>query len=404
MDIKKSEFFWNTIASAIMSLLSALLLMFCTRINGTEIAGMFSIAFATSVILNGIGDYGIRIYQVTDTNRKYKFGEYLALRIIVVIAMVIIGCIFVLINGYELEKLLICLTLILFRVIDNLSETYQGELQLRGRLDLGAKSVVLRNILAIITFLIVDLITKNVLISTIFMFLANAIIFVLYDLNIIKKYSKEKPIFNSSILKKLIKECFPVCISTLLSLYVTNAVKYAIDVHGNYNMQTYYNIIYLPTFTINLASLFIIKPMLKVFGDYWNNKKIKELSKTIIILTALIIAVTIVVEIISMTIAIPILNLLYNVQLQEYKIDLLILVLSGGFYAISILMWYVCTAIRKQKSTTLIYLITSVIAIILTNIFVSSYGMRGATISNVLITVILAILLSAIYIKEIYKK
>ena len=78
MDIKKSEFFWNTIASAIMSLLSALLLMFCTRINGTEIAGMFSIAFATSVILNGIGDYGIRIYQVTDTNRKYKFGEYLA--------------------------------------------------------------------------------------------------------------------------------------------------------------------------------------------------------------------------------------------------------------------------------------------------------------------------------------
>ena len=58
---------------------------------------------------------------------------------------------------------------------------------------------------------------------------------------------------------------------------------------------------------------------------------------------------------------------------------------------------------KKTKSTTLIYLITSVIAIILTNIFVSSYGMRGATISNVLITVILAILLSAIYIKEIYK-
>ena len=194
-----------------------------------------------------------------------------------------------------------------------------------------------------------------------------------------------------------------MCLSTLLSLYITNAVKYAIDAHGNYNMQTYYNIIYLPTFTINLASLFIIKPMLKVFGDYWNNKKIKELSKTIIILTALIIAVTIIVEIICMTIAIPILNLLYNVQLQEYKIDLLILVLSGGFYAISILMWYVCTAIRKQKSTTIVYLITSIIAIILTNIFVSSYGMRGATISNVLITVILTILLSAIYIKEMYK-
>ena len=81
--------------SLVESILSAVLLMFCTRLNGTEIAGMFSISFATATILNAIGDFGIRIYQVTDTNRKYKFSDYLLSRIVVVTLMVIIGLIFI---------------------------------------------------------------------------------------------------------------------------------------------------------------------------------------------------------------------------------------------------------------------------------------------------------------------
>lgn len=70
--VNKSEIIWNTLGSFVESLLSAVLLMFCTRLNGTEIAGMFSISFATATILNAIGDFGIRIYQVTDTKRDRK--------------------------------------------------------------------------------------------------------------------------------------------------------------------------------------------------------------------------------------------------------------------------------------------------------------------------------------------
>lgn len=402
--VKKSEFIWNSISSVVASMLSAVLLLFCTRINGTVAAGIFSIAFATSVILNAIGDYGIRVYQVTDVNRKYKFGEYLALRIVVVTIMFLIGVIFVFVSGYELEKLIICLLLILFRVIDNLSETYQGEFQIQGRLDIGGKSVVIRNILAMIAFLITDIITKNMIVSTLVLFFTNLGLFVLYDLNKIKKFTSDKIDFNTSSLKILLKECFPICISTLLSLYITNAVKYAIDGIGDYDMQTYYNIIYLPTFTINLASLFIVKPMFKTFGEYWNNGKIKELIKILAILILLIIVVTILIEVVCMFLGIPILNLIYGVDLNSYKIDLLILVLSGCFYSISVLMLYVSTTIRKQKYTTAIYIIVSIIALIISNILVSNMGMRGASISNVIITIVLATLLSVVNIKEIYAK
>ncbi len=391
--VKKSEFVWNSIASLVASMLNAILLLFCTRINGTDIAGMFSIAFATSVILNAIGDYGIRIYQVTDSKRNYKFGEYIALRIVVVSIMLAIGIAFVVISGYDTTKLLITILLVLFRVIDNLSETYQGEFQVHGRLDLGGKSVVIRNGIAMIMFLIADIITKNIVISCTVMFLTNLLIFLLFDIRLIKKFNQDKVIFTKDVIINMLKECFPVFLSTILSLYITNAVKYAIDSVSTYEMQTYYNIIYLPTFTINLASIFIIKPMLKVLGDIWNEKKYKEMQKVIAKISGLILIVTLLVEIVCFAIGTQILSFIYGVELNKYRIDLCLLVLSGGFYALTVLFLYVLTTMRKQTKATIGYVITSIFALILPKMLVQKYNMLGASISNIVINLVLLIIL-----------
>ncbi|MGN1299279.1 MAG: lipopolysaccharide biosynthesis protein [Candidatus Scatovivens sp.] len=396
--VKKSEFIWNSIASFISALLSGIILIICTRLNGVEIAGMFSIAYATATILNSIGDFGIRIYQVTDTERKYKFGEYFALRIVVVSIMLFIGIVFVFASGYETIKLVICILLILFRFIDNLSETFQGEFQLNNRLDLGAKSVILRNILSILVFFIIDKITGNSICSFIGLTLTNLIIFYLFDLRLIRKYTDSKLVFNKDCIKCMLKECFPVFLATILSVYLTNAVKYAIDNYGDYEMQTYYNILYMPAFTINLASMFILKPILKTLGDLWNNRNIKKINKITIGMSGIIMLFTIVVIIVCILIGIQILNFLYGVNLFEYKLDLIILVMSGGFYALSILELYVLTAIRQQRNTVIAYGITSIIALILPNVLVNKFDMIGATISNLIINVILFIILIIMYI------
>lgn len=401
--VKKSEFIWNSIGSLVASMLNAVLLLFCTRINGTDIAGMFSISFATSVILNAIGDYGIRIYQVTDTDRKYKFGEYIALRVVVVAIMVIISVAFTIISGYDTIKLLVTILLVLFRVIDNLSETYQGEFQVHGRLDLGGKSIVIRNGMAMIMFLIADLITKNILISCTVLFLTNMLVFILFDLKLIKNFNKDKIVFTKDIIISMLKECFPVFLSTILSLYITNAVKYAIDNVSTYEMQTYYNIIYLPTFTINLASIFIIKPMLKVLGDIWNQKKYKEMLKIITKVSVLIILVTLFVEIVCFTIGTQILSFIYGVELNQYRLDLCLLVLSGGLYALTVLFLYILTTMREQKKSTIGYIITSIFALFIPQILVEKFNMLGASLSNMCITFLLLILLIIPFVFR-YKK
>ena len=403
--IKKREFIWNTLGSLISSLLSAIILAFCTRLNGIEIAGMFAISYATACVLNSIGDFGIRIFQVTDTNRKYTFSEYLVSRIFAVTLMSIIAIIFVAVTGYRKEKLAICLLLIVFRVIENLSESYQAEFQLNGRLDLGGKTMVYRNLAGLVLLFIVDIITKNIILGLIAMVLANLVIFIFYDLRLIKKFAKTDFNVNVSNVKKILKECLPLAISTLISMYVINAVKYAIDASGDYTMQTYFNIIYMPTFVINLVSIFIIKPFLKPFGDYWNAKEYKKFAKIICIIIGVLALATLCVEIGCYILGIPFLNLLYSVDLSMYKVHLLLLILSGFLYASANVFFNALGTMRHQGLTTIAYVLTAIFALIVPHRIVNMYGMNGSVISCLVIMGMLftfmGVFCIGVYLKQI---
>lgn len=401
--VKKSEIIWNTLGSFVESLLSAVLLMFCTRLNGTEIAGMFSISFATATILNAIGDFGIRIYQVTDTNRKYKFGDYLLARVFVVITMVIIGILFVNISGYTAEKLWICIALIMFKVIDNLSETYQGEFQLRNRLDLGGKSMVIRVSSSLIVFFITDVITKNVIFSCITFVLTNLTLFLLWDVRILSKFQKLEIKYDKNNIKEILLDCLPLAISTGLSLYIINATKYAIDNFGDYTMQTYFNVIYMPTFVINLVSAFVIKPFLKPFGDLWNSKEYLKFIKSISLIILILAGATICIDIACALLGVPVLSFIYGIDLSPYKMEMILLVISGFFYASATVMLYALSTIRKQKLTTIAYIITSVIALIASSICVNKWQMKGAIVSNMITTVTLFVLLVIFFLYELKK-
>lgn len=395
---KKSGFIWNTIGSLIYSFFNAIVLIFCTRLNGTEIAGIFSICYATGCILNSIGDFGIRIFQVTDTNRKYKFEDYLFSRIFSVSFMLIISLLFVFISGYTNEKLFICLILVLIHVIDNFGETFQSEFQLIGRLDISGKSLLYRNILEIGAFAIFDLITKNIYISFIAMLAISIIMILVYDIRLINKDRKIKFKYNKRNIKEILKSCVPLGISTLINMYVINAVKYAIDKYGNNTMQTYFNILYMPTFVINLISILIMKPFLKPFGEYWNSKNYKKFITTIIYILVFLVICTIFIEIAAIFLGIPILSWLYKVDLTPYKLELFLLILSGLFYASSTVIFYALGTIRIQKNSTIAYIISAILALIISNILVEKYEMLGATIASVLIMSILLLILLIFFI------
>ena len=264
--------------------------------------------------------------------------------------------------------------------------------------------MVIRVSSSLIMFFILDLITKNVIIACIALVITNLILFLLWDVRILSKFQKVEIKFNKLHIKEILIECFPLAISTCLSLYIINATKYAIDNFGDYTMQTYFNVIYMPTFVINLVSAFVIKPFLKPFGDLWNRKEYSKFMKSIVYIILILAGATICIDIACALLGVPVLSFIYGIELSLYEIEMILLVISGFFYASATVMLYALSTIRKQKLTTLAYIITSIMALVVSNICVHKWQMRGAVVSNMVTTVTLFILLTVFFVYELKKE
>lgn len=262
---------------------------------------------------------------------------------------------------------------------------------------MAGKALLFRNTLAIIVFGIFDIITKNIYISFSAMLLTNILVIFLYDFRLTKMKKEDLKLRYENV-KIIVKECMPLGISTLVSMYVINAVKYAIDMYGDNTMQTYFNVLYMPTFVINLVSIFIMKPFLKPFGEYWNQGEYKKFIKTIGLIILFLTGVTAVIEIAALTLGIPILGWLYGIDLQAHRLELFLLILSGLFYAASTVIFYALGTIRRQKNTTIAYVISAVFAFFISNVLVKTQGILGATMASTSIMVVLFFILFIFFV------
>ena len=78
------------------------------------------------------------------------------------------------------------------------------------------------------------------------MLLASILMLLIFDVRLTRKNIEVLKKIELKNVKKIAIECFPLAISTIVSMYVINVVKYAIDMNGNNTLQTYFNILYIP--------------------------------------------------------------------------------------------------------------------------------------------------------------
>lgn len=381
--IDRDSFVWNMAGSMLLAFQSVIMLMVLTRVLGLADAGIFTLAYANANLFLTIGKYGMRNFQVSDVNGQFTFYEYLMSRIFTVSLMIAVSIVFVVYvgnkNGYSMEKSLIIIWMSLFKVVDAFEDVFHGLYQQRGRLDIAGKAMTLRLGTTILFFLTGLLILKNLLIVLIFITCFTGILLIVFTRWSYKLFERavEKRYSFYNVLG-IIKICFPLFLGSFLSFYIGNAPKYAIDGVLNDELQACYGFIAMPVFVIGLLNNFVFNPMIYKMSVLWDKGKKNEFLKKFIIQVMIVIGITLVCIVGAYLVGIPILSFLYNTDLSLYKYELLILLLGGGFLALSGLFVTVITIIRFQNSLMFGYIIVSILAYTLSKIAVEQYSIRGA--------------------------
>ena len=192
--------------------------------------------------------------------------------------------------------------------------------------------------------------------------------------------------------------CFPLFVSVFVMLYISNAPKYAIDTYCTDVIQNRYSILFMPAFVINLFSQFVLRPMLTPMARLWTEGAVAAFRRNVGRMMAGIGAITLLGVGGAWLLGIPVLNLLYGVDLAADRPVLLWVMLYGGLNAVNIFLYDMIAVTRNQKKLAAAYLLAAGAVFILAPRMVQRWEMTGAVGASILSLGLLDLLLLGIMV------
>ena len=296
-------------------------------------------------------------------------------------------------NGYEPYKFTVVILVCIYKTIEALADSFEGEFQKEDRIDMSGKSEFFRVSICMVVLSLSMLITNDLIASLVIMNVAAMAIVIVLDIMVARQRVSVNLQFQLKKLMKLTYVCTPLAISTFLSNYIINSSKLSVDRVLGDEAQLYYTAVFMPNMVINLFSGIIFKPMQTKMAVFYNDRKMKEFWGVILKMVVIITGFTLVCEIGAFLIGIPVLGWLYSVNLTKYKSTLLMLLLCGGVNAINIILYYVLAIMRKQKFMAVIYLIVCLAAMAYMDVITKARGLVGAAEGYLMAVILLCMLL-----------
>jgi O-antigen/teichoic acid export membrane protein len=145
-------FLWVLAGYAIYMLCQWGMIVALARWGSPEQVGQFALALATTAPIILFANMGLRRVYATDATSMFRFGDYVGLRLVTNVAAMGLVTLVVWTAGYSPRTVWVVLAMGLAKAVEALSDILYGLFQKRGRIDLEARSMILRGPLALAGF------------------------------------------------------------------------------------------------------------------------------------------------------------------------------------------------------------------------------------------------------------
>lgn len=402
----KKNFLWNVIGMTCNCFNSLFFMILITRINSMDDAGIFTLSFSIACLVYYIGTYAGRVYQVTNVNDSITDSDFIIHRAITCVMMVFISLMYCFISGYSLYKFTVVILLCIYKSLEAFSDVLYGVVQKNNNLYQVGISLTIKSVFALILFVVVDIVTRNIIYSILFAILAWILVIVLYDFKNVNYVSKFKLHFNISSLRDIFKNGFFVFIINFLSSYIVNAPKYALDGRASNELQAIFGIILMPATLISLGAQYFIQPFLEQLTSSFKNNDKKAFNKVVIKLLFITSGLGVICLIGAYILGIPVLSLAYGLELSAYLFELEIIIFGSILFALSLILSSALITVRYNFIQFIVFVITSVFGFFISIILITRFSIDGAAYAYSCIMLLEFFLYGLIYLmlqKNLFK-
>lgn len=375
---KRANSLLYTIGMMVFSFSSVLLLLVVTRVLGKSEAGIFSIGWAICQQMLTIGLFGTRNVQVSDIDDTYRFSDFFSLKVISILMMLIGSLIYSFLLHLTIFEIKVSFLLSVLMSSEAFADVFAGYFQKNNKIGIVGLSYIIRVLMYDLLFIISLFVFHSVTLSISIAICISYLWLLVFDFTLIRR-TENIFCFDLGGLKRVIRSSIAICVSTFLTNYIVNIPKNSIALYLDNTMQTYYNILAMPSFIISLFASVIIVPMYTDIA-FLAYKDIKKFVKKIIKIQGLLAILTATFFVLGEFIGIPIINFLYGVNVDLYRLEFGILIVSGGFSSLATFYVYLITVFSKSKVLFWVYGLVSILSTICGNYFVQKFNLFGATL------------------------
>lgn len=399
---KKSNSLLYTVGMMVFSFSSVLLLLVVTRILGKSEAGIFSIGWAICQQMLTIGLFGTRNVQVSDIDNNYRFSDFFSLKIISISMMLMGSIIYSFLLHLSEVEIQVSFLLSVLMSSEAFADVFAGYFQKNDKIGIVGLSYIIRVLMYDLLFIISLFVFRSVTISISIAICVSYLWLLVFDFTLIRR-TENMFCFDLGGLKRVIRSSIAICVSAFLTNYIVNIPKNSIALYLNNTMQTYYNILAMPSFIISLFASVIIVPMYTDIAFLAYND-MKKFVKKIIKIQGLLIILTATFLVLGELIGVPIINFLYGVDINLYRLEFGILIVSGGFSSLATFYVYIITVFSKSKLLFLVYGLVSILSTLFGNYLVQNLELFGATLNYFISTLLISFSLLFIILSIVRRK
>lgn len=394
------NFSWNLLGSLIYAFTQYLLVVIVGRIGGAEVLGLYSLGLALTAPLIMFTNLKLRTVLSTGYHNEFNFIDFGQTRLLGNITFLIFTVLAIVILDYENHVVIVILLIAISKVIESFSDLLYGNLQFYERLDIVAKSFIMRGLIGLLLFTTIFLLTENLTYSLMGLSVAWLVILIFFDLRKNLDFiSLNFRDFNRKNMLRIIVISLPLGIISLLASLNVNIPRIIIEKNLSLQELGYFTSVFYLTIILGKFVTSLGAAVLPRLSKFYESKNYKAHLKLTLKFMILILVISLTILSISYFFGETILFLLYGVEYSHLGTFFVLVMLYGLLnylvYGIKVSL----ESTRTFKPQLYIEVTNLILTLILSLVFIPQHGIFGAVYALLIAASISVIILAILYTK-----
>ncbi len=400
----RSTFLWLTTGTLAYFFCQWLMTILVVRITNYSIAGDFALIISSTNIFAQIALFGMRSYQISDTQQKFNDKTYMFSRIITCSIALLSGIFFCLFSKYSFILKANLVVFLIYRITEGGFDVFHGVLQNASRSDIVGKSLIVRGIVPLILFGLMLLTFNSLLPALVSITLFSIFWIIIIDYSFAAKLSinnlKTKIKVSINDLKIILQDCLPIVLGNIVYSLILFIPRFYIEkIYGNDVLGAYASVS-APSLIIPLLAYYAYLPYMPVISELYNSSRAKQTNKLVLKLLLLICSISLFILLIGYLLGNWGLVLLFGESIRAYSYLLVPILLNVICTAFVYFFNSVAISFRKSRIIILSSFVAVCICFIVTPMFVNK-SLNGASYALIVAQLgQLVVLVSAYYLYQ----